>query len=225
MPVKAKSTQSGTRRAGTRGVPRAVREEQMLDYAVRAMSERGYAAVAMEEVAAAAGVTKPMVYAYFGSKEGLLAAGAKRAYERSMQVVEQAAADPGTPDERMWRVSLAVFTWAEEYRHLWALIFGSQAVGGEVAAVAAKAQRGMVQAIERVVEESMRDVGAPPAAIAQAEPIAEAIVAVHSAMISRWAEHPEETLELHALRTVSFAWRGLEGLLEGRLWTPPEARP
>ena len=59
------------RRAGSRGVPRTVREPQILEVAGRVFAARGYHAASMEEIAGQAGVTKPLVYAYFGSKEGL----------------------------------------------------------------------------------------------------------------------------------------------------------
>ena len=52
-------------------VPRAVREQQMLDAAVLTFARRGYAAASMDEIAEAAGVSKPLVYLYLNSKEDL----------------------------------------------------------------------------------------------------------------------------------------------------------
>ena len=49
------------------------RMEQMLDTAHELFADRGYAAVTMDEIATAAGITKPLIYNYFGSKEGLFA--------------------------------------------------------------------------------------------------------------------------------------------------------
>ena len=48
----------------------AVRE-RLLREALRLFTERGYAATTVREIVAAAGVTKPVLYYYFGSKEGL----------------------------------------------------------------------------------------------------------------------------------------------------------
>jgi AcrR family transcriptional regulator len=45
--------------------------EQTLLVAHGLFAERGYAAVTMDEVAAAVGVTKPLLYNYFGNKERL----------------------------------------------------------------------------------------------------------------------------------------------------------
>ena len=47
------------------------RMEQTLDTAHSLFAERGYAAVTMDEIAAAVGVTKPLIYNYFGNKESL----------------------------------------------------------------------------------------------------------------------------------------------------------
>ncbi len=48
----------------------AVRERLLVE-ALRLFTERGYAATTVREIVAAAGVTKPVLYYYFGSKEGL----------------------------------------------------------------------------------------------------------------------------------------------------------
>ncbi|MFD6734770.1 TetR/AcrR family transcriptional regulator, partial [Micromonospora aurantiaca] len=52
-------------------LPRAVREQQMLDAAVKVFSRRGFHAASMDEIADDAGISKPMVYAYLGTKEEL----------------------------------------------------------------------------------------------------------------------------------------------------------
>jgi AcrR family transcriptional regulator len=57
--------------AGTKGVARADREAQIVEVACRAFGENGYAATSVADVAEAAGISKPLIYNYFGSKEGL----------------------------------------------------------------------------------------------------------------------------------------------------------
>ena len=52
-------------------LPRAERERQMLAAARALFAERGYGVVTMDDVAAAVGVTKPLLYTYFGNKERL----------------------------------------------------------------------------------------------------------------------------------------------------------
>jgi TetR/AcrR family transcriptional regulator len=48
--------------------------KRILSVALRLFAARGYDAVGVQEIVAAAGVTKPTLYYYFGSKRGLLAA-------------------------------------------------------------------------------------------------------------------------------------------------------
>ncbi|MGO4256055.1 TetR/AcrR family transcriptional regulator [Marmoricola sp. RAF53] len=57
--------------AGTKGVARADREAQIVEIACRAFGEAGYAATSVAGIAAAAGISKPLIYNYFGSKDGL----------------------------------------------------------------------------------------------------------------------------------------------------------
>src|SRR5204862_679616 len=54
-----------------RRLPRSVREQQMLDAAVAVFSAAGYHAASMDEISGRAGISKPMVYAYLGTKEEL----------------------------------------------------------------------------------------------------------------------------------------------------------
>ncbi|EEZ77739.1 transcriptional regulator, TetR family [Actinomyces sp. oral taxon 848 str. F0332] len=50
---------------------RAERREQLIRVARQLFGTRGYDAVSVEEIASAAGVSKPIVYEHFGGKEGL----------------------------------------------------------------------------------------------------------------------------------------------------------
>jgi AcrR family transcriptional regulator len=55
-------------------VPRAVRERQLVELGEQLFAERGFAKASMDELARRAGVTKPVIYELFGSKEGLFRA-------------------------------------------------------------------------------------------------------------------------------------------------------
>src|ERR1700688_605540 len=58
------------------------RREQLMDIGRRVFAERGLDGVSIEEIAAQAGVSKPVVYEHFGSKEGLYALVVDRGVER-----------------------------------------------------------------------------------------------------------------------------------------------
>jgi AcrR family transcriptional regulator len=55
-------------------VPRALRERQLVELGEQLFAERGFAKASMDELARRAGVTKPVIYELFGSKEGLFRA-------------------------------------------------------------------------------------------------------------------------------------------------------
>jgi AcrR family transcriptional regulator len=199
-PVKNKHAKPG--RTGTKGMPRAERQRQLLDLGERAFAERGYHAVSMDEIASAAGVTKPIIYAYFGSKNGFFAAGIHRAYEDWVRRVEGAAGGGGAPAELLWRVTQAHFGWVEDSRELWPLVFGAQALGGEVAAEAARSRAGAVELIARILGQVID----APALASELEPMAEVSVAVNMALADRWIRHPEEPREIEEARAMSILW-------------------
>src|SRR6202020_3205665 len=58
------------------------RREQLLDVGRRLFAERGFEGTSIEEIAAQAGVSKPVVYEHFGGKEGLYAVVVDREVER-----------------------------------------------------------------------------------------------------------------------------------------------
>ena len=58
------------------------RREQLLDVSRRLFAERGLDGTSIEEIAARAGVSKPVVYEHFGGKEGLYAVVVDREVDR-----------------------------------------------------------------------------------------------------------------------------------------------
>ncbi|MGP3953009.1 TetR/AcrR family transcriptional regulator [Streptomyces sp. 7N604] len=75
---------------GAKRMPRAVREQQMLDAAVETFAQRGYRAASMDEIAELAGVSKPLVYLYLNSKEELFNACIRREVNALVKAVRDA---------------------------------------------------------------------------------------------------------------------------------------
>src|ERR1700746_3846622 len=72
---------------GTKRLPRAVREQQMLDGAGQMVSRNGYHETSMDAIAAEAQISKPMLYLYYGSKEDLFGACLDRELNRFIDTV------------------------------------------------------------------------------------------------------------------------------------------
>jgi AcrR family transcriptional regulator len=194
----------------------------MLAVALPLFARRGYHAVSVDEVAAGAGVTKPMVYAYFGSKEGLFQACARRAADRLVAELEASAAHHTDPADRMWHGLLAVFRWIAEHREAWAVLYGTPGSGGSpFAGPAADASDRMARLITEQFVDTLEAQGMGAVAEQYAEPMAHAFVAATIGMGRWWMEHPEEPAELQALKVMQLAWNGLGNVMKGEMWAPP----
>jgi AcrR family transcriptional regulator len=118
-------------RTPRRRVSRAERERQILDAAVAVFGERGYQAASMDVVAERVGVTKPVLYAHFGSKDGLLLACIARARAELLEVTTTAAASAEGPQEMLRRGTLAFFEYLERRDPAWTLLYSESTVAGE----------------------------------------------------------------------------------------------
>jgi TetR/AcrR family transcriptional regulator len=105
----------------------AVRE-RLLTGALQLFISRGYAATSVREIVEAAGVTKPVLYYYFQSKEGLYLAIMEQAYGIFERRVAEITDSPGTIRERLQRFCLGMFDAFTEHlpivRLIYAIYFG-----------------------------------------------------------------------------------------------------
>lgn len=125
---------SGTSAPGAVRLPRAEREQQILDCAHAQFAEHGYAAVTMDAVAAAVGVTKPLLYNYFGNKEKLYLACLGRSGDSLLEAVEKAFAEASNPGDAMKDGLRAFFAFVEEDRGQWQVLYDETLpAGGEIA--------------------------------------------------------------------------------------------
>ena len=114
-----------------RRLPRAVREEQMLDAAVAVFSRRGFHAASMDEIAERAEVSKLMVYAYLGAKEDLFIACLHRVATRLMEAIAAVVRPDLAPDQQLWNGLRAFFGFVGKHRDGWSVLY-RQARGQEV---------------------------------------------------------------------------------------------
>src|SRR5918992_2726204 len=129
--------------------PRAVREAQMVAAAERLFAERGYHGVSMDAIAAATGISKPMLYDYFGSKEGLFLACVERARGRLFDPGATAVRE-GDGAEASLRAGIEAFlVFANEQRETWTVLFGEGGRFGEAAASIRAEQAGLIAQLLR----------------------------------------------------------------------------
>ena len=168
-------------------VPRALRERQLVELAEELFAERGYAGASMEELARRAGVTKPVVYELFGSKEGVFGACVDRAVEQLAHSVTNAVRAEAEPEARLRAGGLAFLRFAADNRVAWDLM----AMGGQFAQQAADVRRAQAQ----LIHELMRDLAPGDVDSRELEASAWAVNAAYEGVANWVWEHPEVALE------------------------------
>src|SRR6201995_2151798 len=110
------------------------RMEQTLGVAHRLFAERGFADVTMDEIATEVGVTKPLLYNYFGNKERLYIACMEQAGDSLTQTIGEAIAGTEGPGDALGAGVRAFFPFLDSDRAAWAVLFDETLPGsGEVA--------------------------------------------------------------------------------------------
>lgn len=181
-------------------VPRQVRERQIVELAEELFSERGYQGASMDELARRAGVTKPVVYELFGSKDGLFRACLERSVERLSNVIAEAVRAESEPEAKVRAGGLAFLRFARDNRVAWELM-----MEGRFSDAAIEARRRQAALVHELILEN-----APP----DVDPreLELAAHAVNSAYegVAHWMwEHPDVQLERLADWTVELLLPGL----------------
>jgi AcrR family transcriptional regulator len=97
----------------SRRLSAAARRAQLIDIGRAVFATRGFEATSVEEIAARAGVSKPIIYGHFGGKEGLYAVVVDREVEHIVgRIVDAITA--GSARERLERAVLAFLTYVQE---------------------------------------------------------------------------------------------------------------
>lgn len=125
---------------GTKGVPRADRERQLLSAAIEEFGRRGYAGASLARIASAAGVSKAMVYHVFESKEAVALAAVEHLGAGLVTAVADAQVS-AVPARRALDTLTAIFVALDENRQVWAIIHDTTLPAGSPAATAAARYR------------------------------------------------------------------------------------
>ncbi|MBN8883085.1 TetR/AcrR family transcriptional regulator [Salana multivorans] len=91
------------------------RREQLLDVGRVLFAERGFEATSVEEIAARADVSKPVVYEHFGGKEGMYAVIVDREVQRLTSVLGEALSRPQHPKVTLEQTALALLDYIEAH--------------------------------------------------------------------------------------------------------------
>jgi AcrR family transcriptional regulator len=189
-------------------MPRPERERQMLEVAGALFASRGFHAASMDEIAEQAGISKPMLYHYFESKEGLYAAYVRQQGLALLAGMREATDPAATPAERLWAGTLAFLGYVDEHRPGWALLYGEAvSKGGPLAAEVAELRARIAAIVHRLF---VTVAGADPDEISEA--FAHPFVGAGESVANWWLEHPEVPREHVAQLLVRLARGALPAL-------------
>ncbi|MBM7052900.1 TetR/AcrR family transcriptional regulator [Streptomyces durocortorensis] len=169
--------------AGTKGVPRARREAQILAAAVEEFGRHGHASASMASIARSVGVTKPMLYTYFGSKDGL--------YLACLEHIASSGVPP--------RVLAAVFGVLEGQREAWFVLYDRTLQPGSDLHSAAHAHRA---AIDRLAASGTAEVlrAQGNEDLLDADALKHVWTGAVGALVGWWISHPEQSATEMAAR-------------------------
>jgi AcrR family transcriptional regulator len=206
-------------------LPREVRERQILDAAVTVFSRHGYHAASMDEVSEVAGISKPMIYAYLGSKEDLFSACLQREANELLEAIV-AGIEPGQPpDIQLWHGLRSFFGYVGEHKESWRVLH-RQAVaqGGPFAKELGSMRERAITLVSAVLVRSGSDEGVGKAASESGASLAAALVGAGESLADWWLDNPEESAGMIASRLMNLVWLGLSDLVQGHVWTPETAK-
>src|SRR5688572_11943728 len=204
--------------AGTKGVPRLEPESQILQVASEEFGTEGYAATSIQTVAERAGISKPLVYNYFGSKEGLFLACLERAGTIVADEIERIAQGDAVGVERGMRTLDGMFTILEPQPCPWKLPYDptAPATGAVADAIDHCTQRISKEADEGVSELMSLAGNTGPV---DASAMAAVWLGIVNSLMNWWMDHPADSAAAMMQRCV----RLLTALLGGS--APDDGQP
>ena len=172
--------------------------ERIMLEAGRLFGRLGYGATRLDDVAAAAGVTKPMVYRHFGSKKDLYIALLRRHEADLPTFIESVDVPVGaTQRETVDAILDGWLDYARENSFSWLIIFRDKTGDPEIEA----ARRSVNTRAQQILAAFIRDLS-PGLTAELVEPMAEFLTRGLAGLVLWWADHPDVSKSIvHATAT------------------------
>ncbi|WP_394215900.1 TetR/AcrR family transcriptional regulator [Brachybacterium vulturis] len=185
------------------------RREQLVTVGRRVFAEKGFDMTTVEEIAARAKVSKPIVYEHFGGKEGLYAVVVDREVSTLLSDLENSLKDQRShPRVLMERAALTFLSYIDENEDGFRILVRdspvSHAVGTFSSLLTDVAQR-----VEEILATQLRLHRYPPR---DATLYAQMLVGMVAYTGQWWLETRSPAKEIVAARMVNLSWYGLSAL-------------
>jgi len=182
------------------------RREQLLDIGRRLFAERGFEGTSVEEIAAQAGVSKPVVYEHFGGKEGLYAVVVDREVERLLATATAILSGANTR-EKFEAAAVALLRYIEDNSDGFRILVrdspapGSGPFGSLISDIARQ--------VEYILGDFFRDRGYDQKL---APMYAQMLVGMVAVTGQWWLDARKPKVEVVAAHLINLAWNGLSQL-------------
>ncbi|WP_369212064.1 TetR/AcrR family transcriptional regulator [Streptomyces flavofungini] len=195
------------RRARRTRMTGAERREQLLDIGRTLFAAKGFEGTSVEEIAAKAGVSKPVVYEHFGGKEGLYAVVVDREMRQLLDMVTSALT-AGHPRELLEQAAFALLDYIEKYTDGFRILVRDSPVAQSTGTFASLISDIATQ-VEDILGQEFKGRGFDQ----KLAPLyAQALVGMVALTGQWWLDVRKPKKAEVAAHLVNLAWHGLDGL-------------
>ena len=197
-------------RRGRKRMSSAERREQLIDIARGLFADRGFDGTSVEEIAAHAGVSKPVVYEHFGGKEGLYAVVVDREVRALETSIKDALAAPNANyREIIERGTLAMLDYIDACPDGFRIISRDSAASSSTSTTFASILSDITARVEDILVQPLARRGYNPQL---GRVFAQGLVGLVAAAGQSWLDEREPPKEELAAQLVNLAWNGLANL-------------
>jgi AcrR family transcriptional regulator len=186
-----------------RRLPVAERRALIVEGAGRLFGERGYEGVRLDEVAAAAGVTKPILYRHFESKERLYLALLER-HRDDLSGFAAAIPAGGSLATRLRTVLEIWVAYVEDHSYAWQMIFHDSGGGREIQ----EFRKGVNARAQTVLAGLIDSLGVRSIPRRELEPLAALMSMGMASLVLWWLDNPGVSREA-IIDAMTRVWTGL----------------
>lgn len=184
------------------------RVEQLLDVAQRLFARNGFDSTSIEQLAKAAGITRPIVYEHFGSKEGIYLACIRRARSLLDEALAEAVDGIDDLEQRLAAGIDASFAFIEADPERWAVLFNGVAIRGDVAEEAMRLRFATIERIADLIHDAN-----PRLPRREVEAYAHSLSGAGEQLERWWQRNPKVPRSEVVGYLQRFAWQGLQALV------------
>ncbi len=182
------------------------RREQLLDVGRRLFAERGFEGTSIEEIAKDAGVSKPVVYEHFGSKEGLYVVVVHREVERLLAMATAILGGPNTR-EKFEAAAVALLRYIEDNSDGFRILVRDSAAPGS--GMFGSLLGDLATQVEYILGDFFRERGYDQKLAPMYSQMLVGMVAVTGQW---WLDARKPKVEVVAAHLINLAWNGLSQL-------------